>query len=135
MAVDIITAKQVILDHGNLAIAMRATMSIPTIFKPVKIDNMLLIDGGLMNNFPVQELKKMGADIIIGSYTGGRLLNEKEMNTVNKLLIQTSSFYGIQESRDDMEACAIFNNLNSIHVIKAIVEKELEVVLKKATNL
>lgn len=111
MAVDILTMKPVALDSGNLALAMRSSMSIPTVFRPIKWNNYLLVDGGIMVNFPVKQLKAMGADFIIGSYTGGRLLEEDELNTINKLLIQSSSFYGIKEAKDDIEACHIFNNL------------------------
>lgn len=111
MAVDIINAKPVTMDHGNLAIAMRASMAIPTVFKPVTFEDMLLVDGGLITNFPVNTLKEMGATFIIGSYTGGRLLTEKEMNTVNKLLIQSNSFYGISKAKDEIKICNILNNL------------------------
>lgn len=111
MAVDILTMKPVELDSGNLALAMRSSMAIPTVFRPIKWNNYLLVDGGIMVNFPVKQLKAMGADFIIGSYTGGRLLEEDELNTINKLLIQSSSFYGINEAKDDIEACNIFNNL------------------------
>jgi NTE family protein len=111
MAVDIVKVEPVVMDHGSLAIAMRASMSIPTVFKPTKVDNKLLVDGGLMVNFPVHQLKEMGADIIIGSYTGGRLMEESEMNTFNKLLVQSSSFYGINKAKDDISLCNVFNNL------------------------
>lgn len=113
MAVDILTMKPVEIDSGNLALAMRSSMSIPTVFRPIKWKNHLLVDGGLIVNFPVKQLQEMGADFIIGSYTGGRLLAEDELNTINKLLIQSSSFYGIQEAKDDIEACNIFNNLTT----------------------
>lgn len=111
MAVDILTMKPIELDSGNLALAMRSSMSIPTVFRPIKWNDYLLVDGGIMVNFPVKQLKAMGADFIIGSYTGGRLMEEDELNTINKLLIQSSSFYGIKEAKDDIEACNIFNNL------------------------
>jgi NTE family protein len=113
MAVDILTMKPIEIDSGNLALAMRSSMSIPTIFRPIKWNNYLLVDGGLMVNFPVKQLQAMGADFIIGSYTGGRLMDKDELNTINKLLIQSSSFYGIQEAKDDIEACNIFNNLTT----------------------
>lgn len=113
MAVDILTMRPVELDSGNLALAMRSSMSIPTVFRPIKWNDHLLVDGGLITNFPVKQLQAMGADFIIGSYTGGRLLAEDELNTINKLLIQSSSFYGIQEAKDDIEACHIFNNLTT----------------------
>ena len=65
VATDIINTEEVILQHGNLARAMRASMSIPGAFKPVKWEGKLLVDGGMMNNLPVDIAKKMGADIII----------------------------------------------------------------------
>lgn len=112
VGVDIVNITPVVLDHGSLAIAMRASMAIPTVFKPVKIDGKLLVDGGVMMNFPVRELKKMGAEFVIGSYTGGRLRQEEEMNTIDKLLLQSSMFYSINESKEDIELCNIFSNLN-----------------------
>lgn len=111
MAVDIEAFESVVLDSGNLALAMRASMSIPTVFKPVKINNRLYVDGGLISNFPVEEVRKMGADIVIGSYTGGRLKKENEMNFFSTLLIQSSTFYGIQTAQEEIKKCDIFNNL------------------------
>jgi NTE family protein len=137
MAVDILTMKPIEIDSGNLALAMRSSMSIPTVFRPVKWNNYLLVDGGLMVNFPVKQLQAMGADFIIGSYTGGRLMDKDELNTINKLLIQSSSFYGIQEAKDDIEACNIFNNLTTnmleynagdFKFANQIIDKGIEVV-------
>ena len=65
IAVDINSFKEVVLDKGYLPLAMRASMSIPFIYKPVAIDTMLLADGGLLNNLPVDVARKMGADIVI----------------------------------------------------------------------
>jgi NTE family protein len=111
MAVDINTVTPVVLKSGDLVMAMRASMSIPTVFKPIKSDSLLLVDGGVLNNFPVKELKDMGADFVIGSYTGARLLDESEMNTLDKILLQTSFFYSISESKESIKQCNIFNNL------------------------
>ena len=65
VATNIVTAESVILEHGNLARAMRASMSVPGIFAPVEIDGQLLVDGGLVDNLPVNLAKEMGADIVI----------------------------------------------------------------------
>ena len=65
VAVDLKTQREVILQNGSLASAMRASMAIPGIFKPVKVNGRLLVDGGMMNNLPVDVVKKMGADIVI----------------------------------------------------------------------
>lgn len=58
VATDIINTEEVILQRGNLARAMRASMSIPGAFKPVKWEGKLLVDGGMLNNLPVDIAKK-----------------------------------------------------------------------------
>lgn len=66
IATDLITGKEVVLREGNLPTAMRASMAIPGVFAPVHWEDYILIDGGLVNNFPADVLREMGADIIIG---------------------------------------------------------------------
>lgn len=66
VATDITNFNEIVFHSGNLATAMRASMSIPAVFSPVYMDSMVLVDGGLRNNFPVDVAKAMGADIIIG---------------------------------------------------------------------
>ncbi len=70
VAADLISGDQVVLDEGNFAHALRASMSIPSVFSPVLMDSLLLIDGGVLNNFPVHLCLRMGADIIIGVNVG-----------------------------------------------------------------
>lgn len=64
-AVDLISGKTVALKEGSLALAMRASMSIPLVFEPVKYGDMLLVDGGVTSNAPVGLARKMGADVVI----------------------------------------------------------------------
>jgi len=66
VATDIETGKEVVLEHGNLAKAMRASMAIPSVFNPEIIDGIRLYDGGLVNNFPANLLREKGIDILIG---------------------------------------------------------------------
>lgn len=65
VAVDIRKMEEVVISNGNLPLAMRASMAIPGAFKPVEVDSMLLVDGGLLNNLPVDVVRQMGADIVI----------------------------------------------------------------------
>ncbi|BBP43753.1 patatin-like phospholipase family protein [Thiosulfativibrio zosterae] len=67
VATDIESSESVILDHGNLAKALRASMSVPGVFAPVKINNHLLVDGGITNNTPIDVVRQMGANIVIVS--------------------------------------------------------------------
>lgn len=66
VATDMITGDEVVLRNGSVPTSMRASMAIPGLFSPVAIGDKLLVDGGLVNNFPADVLSDMGADIIIG---------------------------------------------------------------------
>lgn len=65
VAVDLIKAREVVFDQGSLPDALRATMSLPGVYAPVRKDGMLLVDGGALNNLPVEAVRRMGADIVI----------------------------------------------------------------------
>ena len=66
IASDIETGEEVLLESGYLPQAMIASAAFPSLFSPVEIDGRLLVDGGVTNNYPIDEVKKRGADIIIG---------------------------------------------------------------------
>ena len=70
IAVDLITASQIVLDKGTLASAMRATMSLPGVFPPVERDGLVLVDGGAMNNVPADIVRAMGADVVVAVNVG-----------------------------------------------------------------
>lgn len=65
VAVDLKTLREVVFSQGPLPEAMRASMAIPLVFKPVKMGNMRLVDGGVLNNLPVDVARDMGADYVI----------------------------------------------------------------------
>ena len=66
VATDLITGEEVVIRDGSVPVAMRASMAIPGVFAPVVMGDKVLVDGGLVNNFPADVLHEMGADIIIG---------------------------------------------------------------------
>lgn len=65
VASDIVRGEAVALSYGNMAVAMRASMAIPGLFKPIRVDSLVLLDGGLINNLPVDVARSMGADYVI----------------------------------------------------------------------
>ena len=69
VATDLVSGKEVVFNKGVLPMAMRASMAIPGVFAPVKAEGMVLVDGGLRNNYPVDVIRAMGADIVIGVKT------------------------------------------------------------------
>ena len=83
VATDIATGKEVDIRHGCVPNAMRASMAIPGVFSPVKIDGKVLVDGGLVNNFPADVVHRMGADIIIGVEVSD--VNEKTLDEIPSL--------------------------------------------------
>ncbi len=66
VAVDISSGREVVLNEGSVARAVSASCAVPMLFKPVELDGMLLVDGGLLNNMPADVCRQMGADIVIG---------------------------------------------------------------------
>lgn len=107
VATDIYTGDAVILKRGHLPTALRASMSIPSIFSPVEIDGRLLVDGGLVLNFPVSVAREMGADIIIGVDVGTPLYKKGEVLTIPKIIDQMSSFKGADSTKKQRELCDI----------------------------
>lgn len=91
MAIDIETGKEKIIDHGFLSDAMRATMSLPIIFPPYLLkDGTYCMDGGLVDNLPVQIAQDWGADIIISvDVSSGDLRNVDGFSTLSGAIIQT----------------------------------------------
>jgi NTE family protein len=63
---DIMTGERVVIDSGPLAPAVRASAAIPGLFSPVEMNGHLLVDGGTVDNFPVEQVRAMGANYIIG---------------------------------------------------------------------
>ncbi|TPE46382.1 patatin-like phospholipase family protein [Pontibacter mangrovi] len=92
VATDLATGEKVVLRQGFLPEAMRASMAIPTVFTPIKIDGRVLVDGGLVQNFPVQEALDMGADYVIGVNVGSGLEPEKNLNSMLDVLVQATFF-------------------------------------------
>lgn len=88
VALDLVTGQEVVLKSGSLARAMRATMSIPTVFSPVEWGDSLLVDGGYINNIPVDVVQEMGADIVIAVNVQSPLLRKKELNSIFGVLGQ-----------------------------------------------
>ena len=92
IATDLETGEEVVLDHGYLPEAVRASGSFPGLLSPVRINNRILVDGGLVNNFPVDELKAKGVDVIIGIDVQGKLLKRKELTSLSLILMQIAGF-------------------------------------------
>jgi NTE family protein len=86
IATDIVSGEKVALKKGPVAKASMASTSIPGIFSPVEWDNKLLVDGGIVENVPIQTVKDMGADYVIGVDLNARHAYDKPKNILDVLL-------------------------------------------------
>jgi NTE family protein len=82
IATDIVTGDRVILDHGDLTTAMRASLSAPGVFAPVDSEGRMLVDGGLSSNLPIDVARAMGVDILIVVDCGFPLLERGKLVSV-----------------------------------------------------
>ncbi len=92
IATDAETGEEIILEKGNLAKSLVTSGALPTLYSPIEIDGRLLIDGGVVNNYPVEELRKRGIDIVIGVDVQDGLKSRDELNDVTSLLGQINSY-------------------------------------------
>ncbi|WP_229731325.1 patatin-like phospholipase family protein [Hyunsoonleella pacifica] len=99
IATNIENGQQVQLEQGNLTQAVMASGALPSLFQPVRIGNQILIDGGVVNNYPIHELKAKGMDIIIGVDVQDGLLSREELTSAPDVLIQINNFRTIKDMK------------------------------------
>lgn len=81
VATDIVAGEKAVLAGGDLPLAMRASMAVPGIFAPIRVDGRLMVDGGLVDNLPVGLAREMGASRLIVVDVGSPLSSEAELNS------------------------------------------------------
>ncbi|GAA4067419.1 patatin-like phospholipase family protein [Flavobacterium cheonanense] len=108
IATDIETGEQLVLDKGYLAQALLASSAFPTLFSPLEIDGKMLIDGGVTNNYPIDEVKKMGADIIIGVDVQDGLKGRNSLKEATKILVQISNLQMIEGMKEKIKKTDIY---------------------------
>lgn len=91
VATDLVSGDAVVLDKGSLPIAMRATMSLPGVFTPVKLGQMVLVDGGVLENIPVDAVRKMGARTVIAISLETPKPRPEQFKSLSGVLRQTVS--------------------------------------------
>jgi len=88
VATNIMDNSEVVFHSGRLPQAIRASMSIPAAFSPVRLGDMVLVDGGLKNNYPVDVARQMGADIVIGVTLNGKPKKAEDITGTMKIVGQ-----------------------------------------------
>lgn len=121
------TGEEVLLNEGYLAKAILASAAFPTLFSPVEIDNKLLVDGGVTNNYPIEAVRKMGADIVIGVDVQDKLLDRNKLKGATKILVQITNLQSIEKMKKKVKQTDIY--------IKPNVEKYGVISFEDGTDL
>ncbi|MBI4357132.1 MAG: patatin-like phospholipase family protein [Gammaproteobacteria bacterium] len=136
---DLNQAKTVILDKGDLALALRASMAVPSIFAPVPFEGHLLVDGGVLNNLPVDVVKAMGANVVIAINISTPLEQVEADSSFFEIAKQSIDVALIQNTRHALEQAdlVITPKLDSFFFedfgkADAIIQKGYEALSQKA---
>jgi NTE family protein len=108
IASDISNGQAIVFDKGDIATAVRASMAIPSLFTPVDYNGYRLVDGGLVRNFPVKDVKDMGADIVIGSSVTTGLSPKEKLNSALNILLQLAFFKEAEDYKKEVPLCDIY---------------------------
>ena len=102
MATNLENGDLVVLDSGHISTAISATTAIPSIFSAVTINDKKLVDGGLVRNFPVKNVRQMGADIVIGSNVSGGLTPKEKINSPIDVILQMAFFREAGDFKEEL---------------------------------
>lgn len=91
------TGEEVLLNEGYLPEAVMASGALPSLFEPASVDDRILIDGGVVNNYPIDEVRKMGADIMIGVDVQHGLSDREELLSATEILLQINNFRTVKD--------------------------------------
>lgn len=99
VATNVETGEEVLLDKGYLPEAIMASGTFPSLFEPSEIDGEVLIDGGVVNNYPIDEIKAMGADIIIGVDVQHGLSTRESLGSATEILLQINNYRTVKDMK------------------------------------
>jgi NTE family protein len=107
VATDLETGKEIVLRKGFLPSAMFSSMAIPVAFQSSEHNGLLLVDGGIVNNFPTDVAKRMGADIIIGVDIRKDYYDRKSLNSFSSVIGQLVNFFDHAKDTVNKRLCDI----------------------------
>ncbi|WP_287641817.1 patatin-like phospholipase family protein [Bacteroides sp.] len=110
VAGDLKSGKEIVIRKGNLPLAMRTSMAVPGVFEPVYRNDMVLVDGGIFNNFPVDVAKEMGADITIGVDLSTEAFVEPDYGNVVSIANRIAFLSGEEKYRKNKKDVDLYMN-------------------------
>jgi NTE family protein len=108
ISTDISTGEAVVLSKGEIVSALRSSIAIPSIFTALEMNGRKLVDGGIVRNFPVRDVKEMGADIVIGSNVATGLYSSSQKLNALQILFQVAFFREAEDRKHEVPLCDIY---------------------------
>lgn len=108
VATNVETGEEVLLDRGYLPEAIMASGTFPSLFEPSEIDGEVLIDGGVVNNYPIDEIKALGADIIIGVDVQHGLATRESLESATEILLQINNYRTVKDMKKKAQQTDIY---------------------------
>ncbi len=112
IATNIETGKEVLLDKGYLPRVVSASAALPSLFGPVQIDDMVLVDGGVVNNYPVDKVRAKGMDVIIGVDVQDGLKDRNALQSAFDVLVQINNFRTVKDMEKKKEKTDVYIHPN-----------------------
>lgn len=108
VSTDVGNGEAVVIDSGEIATAIRSSLAIPSFFTAVDYQGHRLVDGGIVRNFPVRDVREMGADLVIGSNVASGLLPSSKVRNVIQVLLQVAFFREAIDNKQEVPLCNIY---------------------------
>ena len=111
--------EMVLLENGYLPRAVSASGALPTLFNPVVINDMILIDGGIVNNYPIKELKAKGVDVIIGVDVQDGIKKKKDLTSALDIVLQVNNYTSVKQMQTKIKDTDVYikPNIEEISVV------------------
>ncbi|WP_156102208.1 patatin-like phospholipase family protein [Muricauda sp. MAR_2010_75] len=108
VATNVETGEEVLLDQGYLPEAIMASGTFPSLFEPSEIDGDILVDGGVVNNYPIDKIKDMGADVIIGVDVQHNLSTRESLMSATEILLQINNYRTVNDMKRKSEETDVY---------------------------
>jgi NTE family protein len=105
---DVGNGEAIVMKEGEIISAIRSSMAIPSVFTAVDFNGKRMVDGGVVRNFPVRDVKEMGADFVIGSHVASGLLPSEKVRNALQILLQIAFFREAEDAKTEVPQCDIY---------------------------
>jgi NTE family protein len=108
IATDVETGEELLLNKGYLPEAIMASGTLPSLFEPMEVDGRMLIDGGVLNNYPVDEVRAMGAELVIGVDVQHGLRDRESLQSATEILLQINNYRTVGDMKEKAKRTDIY---------------------------